>query len=288
MNLYCLVFVLPWSVVAGYCEGGCFNNGRCYRHGDTWTEDCIERRCRQLHSTSAIVETLRVHCKDAYGRCVRHGDSMYINFGDSLARCKCQTAGDRWYSVQCSTDTGTPGRCDCSTTDGCKSFGEKWTSNDCFTYQCQKSGSSWVGAVVGAACKDVYGACKQHGELFSYTYNNILYNGCLCTVEGSNARYQCGGRDGNTRPTDCHSTGCTVNGVCHPLGSEWTTDCTTYRCEKIGNFWVRAAVVGHKCKDAHGYCRNSGEIMTANIGGLVFNNCICHIVDRTQEVQCSS
>ena len=41
-----------------YCQGGCYYNGVCYSHGNTWNVDCSTKRCRQLTHFQAIVETI--------------------------------------------------------------------------------------------------------------------------------------------------------------------------------------------------------------------------------------
>ncbi|KAK3755156.1 hypothetical protein RRG08_021009, partial [Elysia crispata] len=75
----------------------------------------------------------------------------------------------------------------------------------------------------------VYGHRFRHGEVFSIPG----YSHCL--------RYLCqhGG-------WTFHQEACEVDGQCHPVGSTFSRDCVTYRCEKTNN-WYQAKSI-ETCK----------------------------------------
>lgn len=76
--------------------------------------------------------------------------------------------------------TGSARKCDCDIPhDGCKSFGEQWTSSDCFKYECKRAGSSWIGAVVGAG-----------NITFDFQWKKIIFNTYLSYRDILNLRRQ--------------------------------------------------------------------------------------------------
>ncbi|GFR88076.1 hypothetical protein ElyMa_002508700 [Elysia marginata] len=103
----------------------------------------------------------------------------------------------------------------------------------------------------------VHGYRYRHGEIFSIPG----FSHCL--------RYRClhGG-------WDVHSEACEVDGQCHAVGSTFTSDCVTYKCEKTNN-WYQPTAIHTMCKDANGACRGEYETFPYVINGRRYNRCQC-------------
>ncbi|VDI02735.1 Hypothetical predicted protein [Mytilus galloprovincialis] len=282
----CLLLLTVLTVTQGYtnsCRSGCYDNGRCHGYGETWESNCITKRCV---GAGDVIQTQSVKCKDGYGKCVNHGDKMIVNMGGYGESCTCRVGQSSWDYVLCDgSNEPNKKRCDCEPDGVCRTFGERWEKN-CFTYECQRDGNSWIANVVAAACKDAYGQCRHNGERMPYYHLDQLYKNCLCSVTGTTTRYQCTGNS-NVVPVPIQCKGCKVNGVCHNQGSRWEENCNTYECQRIGNYWTMAKAVSRKCKDAYGNCRNHNEYMTASYNGLIFDNCLCQVNGLDASYHCN-
>ncbi|GFS07621.1 hypothetical protein ElyMa_002993900 [Elysia marginata] len=121
----------------------------------------------------------------------------------------------------------------------------------------------------------VYSYCYSNGR--QYSHGQTFYSGtsrCL--------RYRCNrGRVENIQEA------CEMDGRCHRVGSYFTRQCVTYRCEKSNrgtHSYYQTTIFRRQCEDAQGRCRREGATFPKVLDGKYYRNCRCEIKDFKRSV----